>query len=78
MAEFTINDLDDEVYRRLSVRAKLSHRTLEAEVCAILEHADTPDRAALVREIDDIRERSAGKHTGDSTAWIREDRDKRR
>lgn len=77
MAQLTIRNLDDRVYQRLRDQAKLNHRSLEAEVRAILEHAVTPDRAALLREMDRIREESAKHPTADVTAWIREDRDRR-
>lgn len=76
MAQLTIRNLDDRVYQRLRDHAKLNHRSLEAEVRAVLERAVMPDRAALLREIDRIRAESAKHHTGDVTAWIREDRDR--
>lgn len=42
MAELTIDDLGDKICQRLCDRATLNHRSLEAELCVILE------RAALV------------------------------
>lgn len=76
MAQLTIRNLDDRVYQRLRDQAKLNHRSLEAEVRAVLERAVTPDRAALIREIDAMRESLQGRYTGDSTADIREDRER--
>lgn len=76
MAQLTIRNLDDRVYQRLRDHAKLNHRSLEAEVRAILARAVTPDRAALIREIDAMRESLKGRYTGDSTADIREDRER--
>jgi hypothetical protein len=34
------------------------------------------DREAVIREIDEIRRSLEGKVSGDTTAWIREERDR--
>lgn len=76
MAQLTIRNLDDRVYQRLRDHAKLNHRSLEAEVRTILERAVTPDRADVIRQAAEMRERLKGRYVGDSTADIREDRDR--
>lgn len=76
MHTLTVRNVEPHVYRRLKERARLSHRSLEAEVRAILEQAAVPDRAEFARWAAALRERIAGRYTGDATADIREDRDR--
>lgn len=42
MAKLTVRNLPDEVYRALCVRAARRGRSIEAEVCAILEDTVMP------------------------------------
>lgn len=59
MATLTIRKLDDATYERLGERAKRNHRSLEAEVRAILEEkAQRFDLDAWLREVRSLRERS--------------------
>lgn len=76
MRQMTIRNIDDDVYRRLRERARVSHRSMEAEVRAILQQAARPDRAEIARRAAAMRAGLAGRYTGDVTAEIREDRDR--
>jgi len=77
MAQMTVRNLDDGLYERLKARARANHRSVEAEVRAILDRELRTDRAALVAETSAFRDGLAGRYTGDSTADIRADRDRR-
>jgi plasmid stability protein len=76
MRQMTIRKIDDDVYRRIRDLARISHRSMEAEVRAILRQAAYPDRAEIARRAAAMRAHLAGHYTGDSTADIREDRDR--
>ena len=76
MRQITIRNIDDDVYRRLRARARVSHRSMEAEVRAILQQAACPDRAEIDRRAAANRALYAGPYTGDVTRDIREDRDR--
>jgi plasmid stability protein len=75
MAQLTVRNLDDRVYARLKERAKANKRSLEAEARSILEAASVPDRAAFARWAEEFRSRQKPGKPGETTAWIREDRD---
>lgn len=77
MAQMTVRNLDDGLYERLKARARANHRSVEAEVRAILDRELRTDRAALAAETSAFRGSLAGRYTGDSTADIRADRDRR-
>ena len=77
MAALTIRNLDDTLYDRLREQAKLHHRSAEAEVRCILAQALRVDREAVVREAEAIRRSLVGRYSGDPTAEIRSDRDRR-
>jgi plasmid stability protein len=77
MATLTIRKLDDDLVRRLKIRAAENGRSAEAEVRAILERD-------LRFKSDDFRERAAamraelaGRYFGDSAEIIREQREAR-
>jgi hypothetical protein len=75
MAQLTVRNIDDDAYTRLKQRAKLNKRSLEAEVRVILEAAAKPDRAEFARWCEEFRRRQKPGKPGETTAWIREDRD---
>lgn len=76
MRRLTVRMIDEKVYRRLKDRARLSGRSLKAEVRAILDQAVLPDRSEVSRRAAAMRARRAGRYTGDATAAIREDRER--
>ncbi len=76
MRRLTVRMIDEKVYRRLKDRARLSGRSLEAEVRAILDQAVLPDRSEVSRRAAAMRARLAGRYSGDATAAIRERRDR--
>jgi plasmid stability protein len=57
MATLTIRGLDDEVHRRLRVRAAENGRSMEAEVRAVLEAAVAAGSSDAVPWVDRVRER---------------------
>jgi plasmid stability protein len=77
MGQLTIRKVDDELIRRLKIRAAANRRSAEAEVRAILEatlkEPQQPnafwERAAL------LRAQLAGRWTGDSAELVRQGRD---
>jgi plasmid stability protein len=75
MATLTIRNLDDAVYQQLKDRARQHQRSIEAEARVILGNGVRLDREAAIRRMDEIRRSLEGKFTGDTTAWIREERD---
>ncbi|MCC7047082.1 MAG: hypothetical protein IT562_10250 [Alphaproteobacteria bacterium] len=75
MAQLTVRNLDDQAYARLKERAKVNKRSLEAEARSILEAASVPDRAEFARWAAEFRSRQKPGKPGETTAWIREDRD---
>jgi plasmid stability protein len=75
MATLTIRKLDDAVYQRLKDQARHNQRSIEAEARVILAAGAKLDREAVIREMDEIRRSLEGKFKGDTTAWIREERD---
>jgi plasmid stability protein len=79
VATLTIPDIDDGTYRRLADWAELNGRSLEEEARKLLDREFPPriSREEAIREADAIRRSLEGKFTGDTTAWIREDRDSR-
>jgi plasmid stability protein len=76
MAALTIRNLDDAVYQRLKDQARLHQRSIEAEARIILGQGLKRDREAVIREIDEIRRSLEGKVTWDTTAWLRQERDR--
>ena len=84
MPNLTLRRIPKDVYKRLKETARRHHRSLNAEILAILNDEDGWTRrrlrmAAVLPEIDRIREEIAKKHgiLSDSTELIREDRDSR-
>jgi plasmid stability protein len=75
MPQLTVRNLSDDVYARLKDRARLNHRSLEAEVRAILEERVHPDRRANVELAREIQAQTT-RYTGDPVREIREDRER--
>ena len=77
MVTLHIPDIDDETYRRLADQAESNGRSLKEEVRAILgaRFAPVMDRETAIRKMDAFRQSLEGKFKGDTTAWIREERD---
>ena len=77
MGQLTIRKVDEELIRRLKLRAASNNRSAEAEVRAILEtilkepqqSSDFWERAAV------LRARLADRWTGDSAELVRQGRD---
>ncbi len=78
MAQMLVRNLTDNVVARLKKRAKTRGRSLQAEVKTILEEAAKDVPEDFWKEADRIREqlKRSGRKFSDSTALIREDRDR--
>ncbi len=77
MANLTIRNLDDEVVVKLKARAKAHHRSLEAELRALLsEVAARPSREEFLKAADRIAAMTPDVKQTDSTKIIREFRDR--
>ena len=76
MAQVLVRNLSDDVVRRLKRKAARNGRSLEAELRKVLEEAARLDRAEFRRRARDMRDRLEGRYRSDSTALIREDRDR--
>jgi plasmid stability protein len=84
MPNLTVRKIPEDVYRRLKATAKRNHRSLNAEILAVLadEEAWAIRRlqiAAVLPELEAARRELAKKYPYlvDSTDLIREDRDTR-
>lgn len=78
MAQLTVRNVDDKVYETLKSRAARNHRSLEAEVRAVLERTARDEmRQEFLRWTGELRERMRPHYTGDVTAEIRAERDSR-
>ncbi len=77
MAQVLVRQLDDKVVERLKKRAKEHGRSLQLEVKTILEEA-VPDYDRAWKRIARFQNRlkQSGRKFSDSTALIREDRDR--
>ncbi len=77
MANLTIRNLDDEVVAKLKAQAKAHHRSLEAELRALLsEAAARPSREEFLKAADRIAAMTPDVKQTDSTKIIREFRDR--
>ena len=77
MANLTIRNLDDEVVAKLKARAKAHHRSLEAELRALLsEAAARPSREEFLKAADRVAAMTPDVKKTDSTKIIREFRDR--
>ena len=77
MADVLVRNLDDEVLKQLKAAAKAHGRSLQAEIHAILHGASTRNLAATRRLSARWLRRLAPRRQSDSTALIRDDRDRR-
>lgn len=76
MAQLLVRNLDEEIVRRLEMRAAAAGRSAEAEHRRILKEALMPDHAAFIERARQLRERTVGRPMVDSTEIIREFRDR--
>jgi plasmid stability protein len=78
MAQILVRDVGEAAVARLKRRAKRRGRSLQGEVKAILEEVAGREAAMVKarREAARIRARFAGRPFSDSTALIREDRER--
>ena len=74
MAQVVIRNIDDEAIRRLKSRAARKGVSLERELRTILTDAACVDRAGFGERAAVFRRKLAGRRHSDSTALIREDR----
>lgn len=78
MAQLTVRNVDDKVYETLKVLAARNHRSLEAEIRALLEKAAREEqRQEFLRWTGEMRERMKPHYQGGVTAEIRAERDSR-
>jgi plasmid stability protein len=77
MGQLTIRKVDDEVIRRLKIRAAENGRSAEAELRALIERTYRPEADDFWERAAEIRKRLEGKWKGDVTQLIRESRDER-
>ncbi len=84
MPNLTVRKIPKDIYKRLKESAGRNHRSLNAEILAILADEDGWARrrlqiAAVMPELDRVRRELAKKYPNapDSVELIREDRDSR-
>ena len=77
MASLLLRDLDDKVLKRLKAAAKANHRSLQAEIHAVLLHASTLKMAETRRLSAQWLKRLRRSDHSDSAGLIRDDRDAR-
>lgn len=77
MAQVLVRQLDDKLVERLKKRAKEHGRSLQSEMKTILEEA-VPDYEGTWKRIAKLKKtlERAGRTFSDSTALIREERDR--
>jgi plasmid stability protein len=75
MAQILVRNLKPKVVARLKKRARAGGRSLESEVREILEEATQVDMETARKLADRIRA-GLGRRFSDSTALVREDRDR--
>jgi plasmid stability protein len=77
MANLLIRDLDEDVVKQLKAAAKAHGRSLQAEIHDALQRAGTRSLAETRRLSRSWLKRLRDTTLSDSTALIREDRDRR-
>lgn len=77
MPQILIRNLEKETVERLKQRAKIHHRSLQAEVQLILENASRIQPGDFWENAQRIRENLQSRHQAfsDSAELLREDRD---
>ncbi len=76
MAQMLVRDLDPAVMESLRARARRNGRSLEAEARAIFRAAVAADASESLADVERVRALFAGRTFGESTALIREDRER--
>jgi plasmid stability protein len=76
MAQVIVRNIEDEVVRVIKARAALKGISLEQELREILRSAARPKPEDLVALADRVRELTPDVSQWDSTALVREDRDR--
>jgi plasmid stability protein len=82
MATLTVRNLDDEIVRRLRIRAAEHGRSAEAEHRAILQSAlvgsgPSSSRQDIIERLAEFRRRTAGRGSSSVAELLRESRDAR-
>ena len=77
MARLTVRKLDDDLVRRLKIRAAQNNRSAEAEHRLILARALRLSAVEFWRQADQLREELKGQISNDSTDLVHEERDRR-
>ena len=75
MAHLLVRNVDEEIVRRLKLRAAAAGRSAEAEHRLILEQALAPDAEAFEALARELRERTKSRCTVEAWELIRADRD---
>lgn len=76
MAQLTVRKLDDDLVRRLKIRAAEHNRTAEAEHRAILEEALRPGARDFWSTAEELAAATADRPATDSADLLRRDRDR--
>lgn len=76
MAELLIRNLEPEIIKRLKLRAKQHHRSLQGELKHIVEAATKMSREELRKISSAWHKRLSSRSFTDSTKLLREDRDR--
>ena len=76
MGQVIVRNLDDKVVAALKAKTKLHGHSLEQELRAILSGATRPNAEERLALADRIRAMTPSRRQTDSTALIREDRDR--
>ncbi len=76
MAQLTVRNLDEELVRRLKIRAAERNRSAEAEHRAILELVLRPQTSNFWQEAEKLRASTKDRPHTDSTILVRQDRDR--
>ena len=76
MAQVLIRNIDDAAIERLRARAARKKTSLERELRDIITEAAQEGRPEVRRRAAEMRRALAGRKHSDSTALVREDRDR--
>ena len=74
MAQLLVRKVDEDLVRRLKLRAAAAGRSVEAEHRLILEEALRANERTFADRAAALRARTRGRKTGDAAALIRADR----
>lgn len=76
MAQLTVRKLDNDLVRRLKIRAAENNRSAEAEHRAILEETLRSDSSSFWERAEALRAATRGRPATDSALLVREARDR--